>query len=127
MNIIFMRPLYEADIQCACIINVYIAPGQGETTLGDSFFFLMEAGRSLVTLITGYMFQKIALPSDFMHFFMILYMYIASTGADNPFAKILMSTEMPHHLNLILYTSFHDLINVYSPGAGAGNPQGTKF
>ena len=26
-----------------------------------------------------------------------------------------------------LYTFFHDLIHVYSPGAGANNPLGTKF
>ena len=26
--------------------------------------------------------------------------------------------------SLILYTSFHDLINVYSPGAGADAPRG---
>ena len=26
-----------------------------------------------------------------------------------------------------LYNLFHDLIHVYSPGAGADSPQGTKF
>ena len=29
--------------------------------------------------------------------------------------------------SLILYIFFHDLIHVYSPGAGADSPQGTKF
>ena len=40
-------------------IHVYKAPGQEETTLGDRSY----------TLITGCMFKKIALPSDFMHIF----------------------------------------------------------
>ena len=57
---------------------------------------------------------------------MILFMYIALAGADNPLgAKTLLSTERPHHFvhllqvsktslqPLILYTSFHDVINVY--------------
>ena len=30
-------------------------------------------------------------------------------------------------LSLILYNFFHDLIHVYSPGAGADNPQGQNF
>ena len=29
--------------------------------------------------------------------------------------------------SLILYTFLHDFIHVYSPGAGADNPQGSKF
>ena len=61
-------------------------------------------------------------------------------GADNPFrAKILMSTGRPHHYGhllqvykeslqpLTLYTSFHDLINVYSHRSGADNPRGQNF
>ena len=49
-----------------------------------------------------------------------------------------MSTGRPHHyghllqikknlFNLILYTSFHDLINVYSCRSGADNPRGQNF
>ena len=33
--------------------------------------------------------------------------------------------KMP--LKLIFYNLFYDLIHVYSPGAGADSPQGTKF
>ena len=29
--------------------------------------------------------------------------------------------------SLILYNFFHDLIHLYSPGAGTDSPQGTKF
>ena len=54
-------------------------------------------------------------------------------------AKILMSTGGPHHYGhllevyneslqpLTLYTSFHDLINVYSRRSGADNPRGQNF
>ena len=57
-------------------IHVCKAPGQEEATPGDNF---VDASRKVfITLITDCMFQKVALPSDFMHiFFMTLYMYIA--------------------------------------------------
>ena len=50
-----------------------------------------------------------------------------------------MSTSRPHHYGhllqvykeslqpLTLYTSFHDLINVYSRRSGADNPRGQNF
>ena len=50
-----------------------------------------------------------------------------------------MSTRRPHHYghllqvykeslqSLTLYTSFHDLINVYSHRSGADNPRGQNF
>ena len=54
--------------------------------------------------------------------------------------KILMSTERPYHFanllhevsktslrSLILYIVFHAYIHVYSPRAGADNPQGNFF
>ena len=47
-------------------IDVYKAQRQDETTLGDNLF---DASRKVITLITGCMLQKIALPSDFMHIF----------------------------------------------------------
>ena len=46
-------------------IHVYKAPGYEETPLGT--FFCKQNG--LITLITGGMFKKIALPSHFMHIF----------------------------------------------------------
>ena len=63
-------------------------------------------------------------------------------GADNPLGPkfwFLMSTGRPHHYGhllkvkkeslqpLTLYTSFHDLINVYSHKSGADNPRGQNF
>ena len=86
------------------------------------------------------MFQKIALPSDFMYVFHdFIHVYSPWTGADNPIrAKILMSTGRHHDLcpllqvsnkslqPLTLYTCFHDLVKVYSCMSEADNPKGTK-
>ena len=72
---------------------------------------------------------------------MILFMYIAwGRGRQSPGDKVLMSTEMSCHFIHLLQVSkkmslrsdfihffFHDLIHVYSPGAGADSLQGTKF
>ena len=67
------------------ILYMYIAPGQGLTTLGDEIFM--------------------------------------STGTSCYFSHLLqVSKKCP-----ILYNFFHDFIHVYSPGAGADSPQGTKF
>ena len=67
-------------------------------------------------------------------------MYIAAgQGQTTPGDKILMSTETSSHFGHLLQVSkkktlksdvihiFHDFIHVYSPGAGADNPLGTKF
>ena len=67
-------------------------------------------------------------------------MYIArGRGKQPPGDKVLISTVMSCHFihllqvskiclwSLILYIFFHDLIHVYSPGAGADSPLGTKF
>ena len=63
-------------------IHVYIAQGQEETTLGNIFFWWKQKG--LLTLITGCMFQKIALPSDFMHIFHdFIHVHSSWAGADN--------------------------------------------
>ena len=59
-------------------------------------------------------------------------------GRQPPGDKILMSTERTYHFthllqvskkslwSLILYICFHDLIHVYSPGAGGIHPPGDK-
>ena len=71
---------------------------------------------------------------------MILYMDIAlDQGQTIHWAETLMSTGRTHHFgNLLqvskeslrplnLYTSLHDLINVYSRRSGADSPQGQNF
>ena len=55
-------------------IHVYITPGQEETTLGDNPF-LMESEKSYHFAHRLHV-SKIALPSDFMHMFHVLYIYI---------------------------------------------------
>ena len=114
-------------------IHVYIASGQEETTLEDNFLWKQKG---LITLITGCMFQKIALPSDFMQTFHdFIHVYSLWAGADNPLgpkfwcqlwsfvASLKKKTLQP----LTLYIPFCDLINVYSRRSWADNPQGTKF
>ena len=67
-------------------------------------------------------------------------MYIAACqGQTTPGDKILMSTETTCHFghllqvskqslsSLILYIFFHNLIHVYSSGAGVDSPQGATF
>ena len=62
-------------------------------------------------------------------------MYLApGKGQTAPGDKIVMSTERPYHFTHLLHVSkkislksdffFHDLIHVYSPGAGADSPRG---
>ena len=69
-----------------CFISymyIIIGQGQGETILGDNFFWWRQKG--LITLITGCTFQKnIFALCFYAHIFMILYMYIVLAGADNP-------------------------------------------
>ena len=68
-------------------------------------------------------------------------LYIAlGRGRQPPWDKVLMSTEMSRHFihllqvskkclwSLILYIFFfHDLMYVYSPGAGQTDPRGQNF
>ena len=49
-----------------------------------------------------------------------------STGTYSHISHLLEVSKKPFW-SLILYTFFHDLIHVYSPGAEADIPQGTKF
>ena len=49
-----------------------------------------------------------------------------STGTSCHFGHLLQVSKKSLW-SLILYNFFHDLIHVYSPGAGADSPQGTKF
>ena len=71
---------------------------------------------------------------------MILYMYIAPRQGQpaprgqsfNVNRNVLSFHSLMQVLkkclwSLILYSLFYDLIHVYSPGAGADSPQGTKF
>ena len=67
------------------------------------------------------------------------FLQFRNKAVNNVATKILLSTGRPHHYGhllqvykeslqpLTLYTSFHDLINVYSRRSGADNPRGQNF
>ena len=102
-------------------IHVHIAPGQGETALGDNFLWKQKG---LITLMTGCMFKNLYIcPLIVCTFFMILYMYIASAGQITHLGQ---SFDVNRKASS-LYTHIHDLIKVYSPGAGTDNPKGHNF
>ena len=118
---------------------MYIAASQGQTTPGDEILmstgtschfghFLQVSKKSLWSLIL------------YIYFHDLIHVYSPGAGDIQPQGeKVLMSTEMSCHFihllqvlkkclwSLILCIFFHDLIHVYSPRAGADNPQGTKF
>ena len=121
------------------LINVYSRRSEADRQPQGTKFWCQQ--KPLVTSVICYKFQKNLFEVWFYTiFFMILYMYLAR-GRDWQLLgdKILMPTGLSCHFghllqvstkslwSLILYNFFHDFIHVYSPGAGADNPQGTKF
>ena len=119
---------------------IHVAPGQGLTTPRGRKFYVKRNILSLWSFVAS--FKKTSLWSlIFCNFFMILYMYIApGQGQTAPRGQSFNVNRnvLSFHLfdasfkkkclwNLILYNLFYDLIHVYSPGAGADSPQGTKF
>ena len=83
--------------------------------------------------------KKISLKSDFIHFFMILYMYIApGQGQTAPRGQsfdvnrnvLSLHSYVASFKKVSLmsnFIQFFHLKHVYSPGAGTDSPQGTKF
>ena len=116
------------------ILYMYIALRQGQTTPWGRNFYVNRNILSLWSFAAS--FKKISLKSDFIKkFHDFIHVYSPGVGADNTQGtKVLISTEMSCHFihllqvskiclwSLILYNSFHDLIHVYSPGAGVGSP-----
>ena len=121
------------------ILYMYIAPGQGLTNSWGRNFDVNRNILSLRSFVAG--LKQISLKSDFIHLFIILYMYNApGQGQTSPRGQNFDVNRNVLSLHsfvasfkkclwgLILYHFFfHDLIHVYSPGIGAGSPQGTKF
>ena len=122
------------------LINVYSCRSGADNPWGQNF----DVNRNLLSLQSfATSFKKISLKSDFIQFFfMILYMYIhvaPGQGLTTPrgwnfyvnrnilslwsFVQVVKKSLW----SLILCNFFHDFIHVYSPGAGAYSPQGTKF
>ena len=114
---------------------MYIAAGQGQTTPGDKILMSAETACHFGHLLQ--VSKTISLKSDFIHFFMILYMYIApGLGAVSPQGTefwcqqkglITLPICCKFQRNLCDFIQFfHDLIHVYSPGAGGIQPPGVK-
>ena len=63
---------------------MYMAPGQGQTTLCEQNSDVNRKALSLCPFVASY--KKISLKSDFIHIFACFYTYIYSpgSGADNP-------------------------------------------
>ena len=118
---------------------LHVAPGQGLTTLRGRNFYVNRNILSLWSFVAS--FKKNLFEVWFYAiFFMILYMYVApGQGQTAPRGQ-----SFNVNRNVLSFHSFDasfkkkplksdfiqffsDLIHVYSPGAGAGSPQGTKF
>ena len=117
---------------------MYIAAGQGQTTLGGNF----DVNRNLLSLRSfATSFKNISFKSDFIHFFFMIFLRVYSPGHGltihwgrnfdvnrtilslRSFIAILKNISLKSDS----FTFFHDLIHVYSSGAGADSPQGTTF
>ena len=125
---------------------IHVAPGQGLTTPRGRNFYVNRNIWSIWSFAASF---KINLFEVWFYaiFFMILYMYIApGQGQTAPRGQSFNvnrnvlsfhSFDASFHQrfdaskkclwSLILYNLFYDLIHVYSPGAGADSPLGTKF
>ena len=119
---------------------MYIAPGQGLTIPWGRNFDVNRNILSLRSFVAN--FKKISLKSDLIQFFFLnLYMYIApgqgqtaSRGQNFDINRNVLSlhsfvTSFKKKClwSLILYNFLHDLIHVYSPGAGTESPRGQNF
>ena len=133
--------------------NIYIALGHGQTAPRGTKFYVNRNVLSLHWFVAS--LKKMSLKSDFIYnyFHDLIHVYSSGAGADSPRGdKILMSTERPHHFSHLLQVSkkplvnsvicyqfqknlfevwfytifFHDLIHVYSPGAGGIQPPGEQ-
>ena len=117
---------------------MYIAAGQGQTTQGTKFWCRQKP---LVTSVICYKFHKNLFEVWFYTlFFMILYMHRAPVQRlTTPWGRnfdvnrnilslrsfVASSKKISLKSDFIHF--FHHFIHVYSPGAGADSPQGTKF
>ena len=122
---------------------MYIAAGQGQTTPRDKILMSTETSCHF-----GHLLQvpkKVSLKSNFIQcFYDFIHVYSPGAEADSPpppphgtklwfQLKCLVNSFICCKFKrkclwtLILYNYFHDLIHVYSPGAGVDSPPGTKF
>ena len=109
------------------ILYMYIAPGQGQTTLWGHNFHVNRNYLSLCPFVASLQKKNISLKSDLLLFFFFM-CYFSTCPRQSIRDKKILTTERPflfaHMLqvskqsfrNLILYIFFYDFIHVYSPG-----------
>ena len=123
------------------ILYMYIAPGQGQTTLWGQNFDVNRNSLSLCPFVDS--FKKNLLEVNFFkHFFMCVFfshVYSPRQGQTthwgqkfNDNRKAFSLCQYVASFKLISSKSdfihiFNDFIHVYSPGARAENPLGTNF
>ena len=127
-----------------------IATGQGQTAPRGHSFVVNRNVLSLHSFVASLKKKKMYLKSDCIHFFHdLIHVYSPGAGADSKFKKNVF--EVPRgqqnldvnrkalsdypfvasfkeiSLKSDFIQFFHDVIHVYTPGAGGIQPQGTKF
>ena len=86
------------------ILYMYIASGQRLTAPRGRTFDVIRNILSFRSFVAS--LKKISLKSEFVYFFMTLYMYSPGAGADSPQGdKRFMSTERPYHFTHLLKVS----------------------
>ena len=117
---------------------MYMVAGQGQTIPGDKILMSTETSCHFRHLQQVY--KNLFEVWFYTFFFMILYMYIGpGQGLTTPRRRNIdvnrnilslrsfVASFKKISLKSILYNFFHNFIHIYSAGAGADNPQGTKF
>ena len=118
---------------------MYIAPGQGLTTPWGCNFDVTRNILLLRSFVAS--FKKISLKSDFLQCFHdFIHVYSPGAGADSPRGQSFdvnrnvlslhsfVASLKKNAFDVRFYTFFfHDLIHVYSPGAGGDSPRGQNF
>ena len=112
---------------------MYITAGQGQSIPGDKIFMSTETSFHF-----GHLLQvlKISLKSDCIHFFMILYMYIApGQGLTTPWGRnvcvnrniLSLWSFVASFKNISLKFDLFIILYIYIARGRGRQPQGTKF
>ena len=121
------------------ILYMYIVPEQGQTAPGDKVLMSTKTSCHFIHLlqVSKKSLQSLILYNCFIY---LIRVYSPRAGLDSPQGTKFWCQQKRHVTSficykfqkqclwsLILYNLFHDLIHVYSPGAGTDSPQGTTF
>ena len=108
------------------ILYIYIAPGQGQTTLWGQNFDVNRNSLSLCSFVAS--LKKISLTSDFLPFFMCVFsLYIAPGRGRQPIGTEILWQQEGLFSFLILYTFLMILYMYIAPGQGQNAHWGQIF